>query len=81
MVSKLLDAKEVAKILGVSASTAHGLAREGQISFRLVGARSRRLAMEDVQEFIGNSRQQAFASPPIRDQVTLGSRWRRHGTA
>lgn len=79
-VSRLMPAAQVAKLLGVSASTVHALAREGQISFRLVGARSRRFAMEDVQEFIDASRQQGFASRPIRDQETLGSRWRRYGT-
>ncbi len=75
MTQKLLKASQVAKVLGVSTSTVHALARDGLISYRSVGARSRRFTDSDVAEFIDRSIRRE------KQEAVLSSRWGRHGAA
>jgi excisionase family DNA binding protein len=75
MSERLLKAGQVAKRLGVSPSRVHALARDGLISYRSVGARSRRFTDADVDEFIEQSLRRE------RQDVPSEGRWGRHGAA
>jgi excisionase family DNA binding protein len=48
----LLDAQEVALILGISVKTIHKLVREGSLPCVQVTARERRFSLEQIQQYI-----------------------------
>jgi excisionase family DNA binding protein len=51
-IPRLLSAKDVAEILGISAKTVNKLAREGKLGCVQVTAKERRFTEEQVEEFV-----------------------------
>ena len=51
-VSKLLSAREVAEILGISAKTVHKLVRDGKLGRVQVTSKERRFTREQIQTYI-----------------------------
>jgi len=68
LIQKLLSAKDVAEILGISAKTVNKLVREGKLGCVQVTAKERRFTEEQVREYIESrsSKVQIDTRTPVR---------------
>ena len=78
---RVLDAREVAELLGVSRRTVTRLIRRGDLQPVRIGARSTRFRSSDIEELIaaGASRYKKELDPAGRPGRAKGARGRAHG--